>query len=203
MKNLLQSISLLYSIVAFSQNISKINSNLKISDSLTHQKEIRIYKKEDTTNYNELLQLYFENKKWNAILYKYHDSVNEYVPLKIEKVKLSTKKDLELLWIQILATNIEFLPNQSEIEYKLRGKLEIDTLSNGEYEYGYKITNIIDGTGYTVFVKNHTKTNNITFSNPESYLKLYPNVDELIDFCTLLKIINSTFSTSKTPNLKY
>lgn len=203
MKNLLQSITLLYSIFAFSQNISEINANLKISDSLTNQKEIRIYKKEGTTNYSELLHLYFENKKWNAIHYKYYASLYENKPPTIEKIKLSTKKDLELLWIQILATNIEFLPNQSEIEYKLRGKLEIDRLTNGEYEYSYKKTLAIDGTNYLVMVKNYNKRNKVTFDNPESYLKLYPNVDELIDFCNLLKIINSTFSTSKTPNLKY
>lgn len=197
MKNLLQTITLLYSIFAFSQNISEINASLKISDSLTHQIEVRIYKKIEITNYSELIQLYFENKKWNAILYKYHDSVNEYVPLKIEKVKLSTKKDLELLWLQILATNIEFLPNQSEIEYKLRGKLEIHTLANGEYESSYKVTKVADGINYTVFVKNNTKSNKITFNNPESYLKLYPNVDEINDYCNLLKLINSTFSILK------
>lgn len=194
MKNLLQTITLLYSILAFSQNISDINANLKISDSLTHQKEFRIYKKESITNYSELIHLYFENKKWNTILYKYHDSVNEYIPLKIEKIKLNTKKDLELLWLQILATNIEFLPNQSEIEYKLRGKLEIHTLENGEYESSYKVTKVTDGISYTVFVKNYTKTNKITLHNPERYLKLYPEVDELNDYCNLLKLINTTFS---------
>ncbi|CAM3869192.1 MULTISPECIES: hypothetical protein [Flavobacterium] len=203
MKNLLQSITLLYSIFAFSQNISEINANLKISDSLTNQKEIRIYKKEGTTNYSELLHLYFENEKWEAVQYKYYTSTNFKSPTKIQKILLKTDEDLELAWIQILATNIEFLPNQSEIEYKLRGKLEIDRLTNGEYEYSYKKTLAIDGTNYLVMVKNYNKRNKVTFDNPERYLKLYPNVDELIDFCNLLKIINSTFSTSKTPNLKY
>ena len=197
MKNLLQTITLLYSIFAFSQNISEINASLKISDSLTHQKEIRIYKKIEITNYSELIQLYFENKKWTALQYKYYASSNENMHPTIEKIKLNTNQDLELVWIQILATNIEFLPNQSEIEYKLRGKLEIDTLANGEYEYGYAKTLVIDGTDCTVFVKNNTKSNKIIFDNPERYLELYPEVDEINDYCNLLKLINSTFSILK------
>ena len=51
----------------------------------------------------------------------------------------------------------------------------------------------MDGTSYKVFVKNNNKTNKIELDNPESYLKLYPEVDELNDYCNLLKLINTTF----------
>lgn len=96
--------------------------------------------------------------------------------------------------MQILATNVEYLPNQSDIDYKLRGKLEINTLANGEYEYGYKTIAFIDGMGYTVLIKNYNKVNKVIFNNPEKYLELYPDVDELIDFCSLLALLNPLFT---------
>ncbi|VXC14664.1 conserved hypothetical protein [Flavobacterium sp. 9AF] len=127
--------------------------------------------------------------------YKYYASLNENKHPKIEKINLSTNLNLDLVWLEILGTNIDFLPNQSEIEYKLRGKLLIETLANGEYEHVYKSTIIMDGIHYKVSVRNNTKINEITFDNPESYLKLYPEVDELIDFCNLLKLLKKSFSS--------
>lgn len=53
---------------------------------------------------------------------------------------------------------------------------------------------ILDGVGYKVYVRNGKIKNSFEFDNPESYLKHYPTVDELISYNELLSVINKEFN---------
>lgn len=77
------------------------------------------------------------------------------------------------------------------IEYKLNTPY-ID-LDKGENQINRKKVLITDGIGYQVYIKNGKIKNNFSFYNPETYLKYYPAVDELIAYNELLSIINKEF----------
>jgi len=179
--------------IIFGQNIEEINREINIPDSLTYNSEIRIYKDLSITNCTEIFRMYYSENKWNTELYKHYAYVDKNNKLKVEKIDLSTKQNLELVWLNILESNIEYLPSMGEIDYKLRGKGEFE-LYRGKYEISHSKITITDGIVYQVFVKNGINKNEVKFDNPETYLKHYPQVDELISYVALLSIIKNTFN---------
>jgi len=175
------------------QNIEEINRDINIPNTLTFNAEIRIYKDFSITNGTEIFRMFYSENKWNTELYKLYAYVDENNKLKVEKIDLAIKQDLELVWLNILESNVEYLPSIREIDYKLRGKGEFE-LYRGKYEVSHSKISIMDGMSYQVFVKNGIKQNEIKFDNPESYLKHYPQVDELNSYVELLNVIKNTFN---------
>jgi hypothetical protein len=84
----------------------------------------------------------------------------------------------------------------SEIKYKMRERGNVE-LVDGEYQIMWKAKEIMDGIGYKVQIKADKKFNEIDYGNPESYLKYYTEVDELIYFNELLDIIKNEFGIWK------
>ena len=59
-----------FSTFTVAQNITEINSDLKLSDSLTYKTEVRIYQGGGTTNYSSLFRMFKdESEKWTAEFY--------------------------------------------------------------------------------------------------------------------------------------
>ena len=178
------------------QTVSEINKNLNIPDSLTNLQELRIYKWHSTTNGSEVFRMYLdEDKKWNAALYKHYNAVGN-VKLKIEKINLDSNDKLDLVWLKIILCNVEFLPNLEDIKYKLK-KSEITRFEDGEYGISSTVSLPLDGIGYMASVRNKEKTNTIYFGNFDSYLKNYPEIDELNSYSKLISVISDEFNIWK------
>ena len=196
MRFLLLSIILLFSFNTKAQEISEINKVLELPDTLEFEKEIRIYKDYSTTDGMEIFRMYDEGKdNWIVTIYSY--SLNQVT--KINEVRFPKEnigklkpKNAYLIWLNLLITNIEFLPNMESIRYKF-GKSYID-LDRGEYGIAKKVKHVSDGQGYQVFIKNGKNKNHFSFNNPETYLKYYPTVDELISYNELLSVIKKEFN---------
>ena len=196
MRFLLLSIILLFSFNTKAQEISEINKVLELPDTLEFEKEIRIYKDYSTTDGMEIFRMYDEGKdNWIVTIYSY--SLNQVT--KINEVRFPKEnigklkpKNAYLIWLNLLITNIEFLPNMESIRYKF-GKSYID-LGRGEYDIAKKVKHVLDGQGYQVFIKNGKNKNHFSFNNPETYLKFYPTVDELISYNELLSVIKKEFN---------
>ena len=85
---------------AFSQSTNQI---INIPDSLTNQKEIRIYKFAAITNYSELFRIYqTTDKNWNVEYFKCYRAVHEKEKSRFEKIQVTVKTDFDLLWLKIL-----------------------------------------------------------------------------------------------------
>ncbi len=175
------------------QTVAEINQNIKLSEKL-NTKELRIYKWYSITNGSELFRIYqLENGNWNSEFYKYYNSTSKGKKPRFEFTKLKPICDFNLIWLNLLESNIEFLPSITEIDYKLRGKSEIK-FEQGEYEIYYSQIKPLDGNGYFGIIQNGTKTNSIDFGNYESYLKNYPEVDELNSYSKLILEIKKGFN---------
>jgi len=197
MKNIQILLIFLFSIGISAQNTSGINSDLKLSDSLNLDSEIRIYAGGGITNYSSLFRMFKdESKKWTAEFYQHYAKVQGQAELRTEKRTLKSENDMEFVWNSILRTNVEFLPNMSEIKYKMRERGNVE-LVDGEYQLMWKSKQIMDGIGYRVQIRTENTSNELDYGNPESYLKYYPDVDELIYFNELLSLIRNEFGIWK------
>jgi hypothetical protein len=197
MKNILTTFLLLISISLSAQILSEINNELKIPDSLTFEKEIRIYRGFGITNLTEIFRMYQDDSDdWKIESYRFYQDFENFKKSKIEKTELTAKTNAEFAWVSLLQTKVSELPDMSDIRYKMqkRGKVE---LIDGEYQTMNEELFITDGTGYALKVRNHDKLNEIYYDNPEIYLKHYPEIDELIFFSELLGIIRTEFTIWK------
>jgi hypothetical protein len=198
MKVFLLSIILLFSFQIKAQNISEINKVLEIPDTLEFEKEIRIYKDYSITDGMEIFRMYDEGKNnWIVTIFYYSKTLKQVT--KINEIRFPKEnigklkpKDGNLIWLNLLLTNVEFLPSMTSIEYKFE-KPFID-IEKGEQIIVKKKFLVIDGVGYQVYVKNGKLKNSFSFHNPETYLKRYPKVDELISYNELLSILKEEFS---------
>lgn len=183
------------SILLGQEKVSEINAILQIPDSLTNESEIRIYKRYEITNGTDVLRLFRKNKKWEAELYHYYHPLNKNDKPKFEKEKLTASSNNELVWLKILISNVEFLPKWESFDYKLETQKIV--IEGGEYLFSVTKSAISDGETYNVFFRSYSKTNDFTYSNPESYLITYPGIDELEMFSKVLIIIREEFGIWK------
>lgn len=182
-----------FSIIIYSQ-INDFNKILKIENLALNKNEIRIYKKYSTSTGLEMFRLYEENEKWKIDFYETIASKkSDQINIRIRKNKLNSFKNPELIWLEILNTDILYLPNWDEFKYKLRDKEIKYEIIDGEIISSVSNSMILDGISYSVQIKSGNKENEINYFNPESYLRKYPNVDELISFNELLLLISKEF----------
>jgi len=178
---------------SFSQSIESINEHLNLSNQLSEFRELRIYKKYSTTNGSEIFRLFrTKNGIWSAELYKYYDAVEGATELHIESINLKPKTDLNLVWLYLLDSKIDYLPNIDNIKYKFRSKGKI-IIDEGEYNILWKLKTSIDGIGYQAFFKDGDKVNSYVFDNYKSYKVDFPDIDELNYYSEIMEIIKNEF----------
>lgn len=183
----------IFPITIFAQ-IEKFNEILKVKKLYFYENEIRIYKNYSTSRGLEMFRFYLENEKWKADFYETIASKKDnQINLRIRKSKLNSPKNLELIWLEILNTDVTHLPKWEEFNYKLRNKEFEYEIIEGEILSNVSNSIIIDGISYSVQIKSGKQENEFNYSNPESYLRKYPNVDELISFHDLLLLISKEF----------
>ena len=205
MKKIKILIIFIFSVSVSAQDISQINSDLKLSDSLTYKTEIRIYKRNGITNYSSLFRM-FKNKseKWTSEFYQHYAKVDGKTKLHTEKRTLKSHNDMEFVFLNFVRNHIFELPNMSRIKWKLitPGKVDkVQIAHRGKKREEYQLINnkvsILDGEGFKILVKNSNLTNEFEYSNPDEYLKHYSEIDELIYMCEILKIIRTEFGIWK------
>ena len=172
------------------QDFAVINSNIGISDSLKIDKEIRVYKVYQLSSSVEIVQIKKEDSHYKATIFYYSSKFNDAT--KINKITFVDKKIGERFWLDLLLTNIEFLPSIDKIRYKLSEKRIIEENNNLEIED--KKTKVLDGVSYFIMFKDGKTYNYFEFNNPDIYMKLYNKVDEIDDYNRLIKLISSTLN---------
>ena len=180
----------------FSQSFEELDSILNITKTEFNNNELRIYRKHSTTTGLELFRFYQDkNGLWKADFYETiakRNSKNN-IDIRIRKEKLNSLKNFELIWLQILNSDILFLPKFDKIEYKLKQKNNNFEIMDGEIYNTISKVSVLDGKVFFIKIKNGNRFNEIIYPNPQSYLTNYPNVDELQSVAELLEIVKSEF----------
>lgn len=182
----------------FGQEVSEINKVLEIPDTLEYQQEIRIYKDCLITNRIDIIRMFRNNNnEWIVTKFYYSKDFKDITKIEgilfpkenIGKVK---PKNAHLIWLNLLLCNVEYLPSQRNIDYKLKTAKIVS--EGGEFGISKNNKKAIDGESYKVFIKNGNIQNEFSFDNPSFYLKFYPAVDELISYNELLSVLENEFS---------
>ena len=201
MRNIQILIIFLFSIGISAQNITEINSDLKLSDSLTYETEVRIYQGGGITNYSSLFRM-FKNKseKWTTEFYEHYAKVDGQAKLRIEKQVLTAKNNMDSIYRSLVRSYILELPNQSEIKWKMirRGTIEkIERFRKAEKRITYELFNrsihFTDGEVFKIQATDWNAKNEFEYSNPDKYLNYYPDIDELNYMCEILNTIRNEF----------
>ena len=144
------------------------------------------------------------SEKWTAKFYEHYSKVDKQSKIRILEKSVKSEHDMDFAYQNLLRSHILELSNLDDIKWKLESRgpvIPFENKVNGELvkEYGFIINKsaILDGKTYTIQVKALGKTNSFSYSNPESYFKKYPEVDELIYVCEILDIIKSEFNIWK------
>jgi len=201
MRNIQILIIFLFSIGISAQNITEINSDLKLSDSLTYETEVRIYQGGGITNYSSLFRM-FKNKseKWTTEFYEHYAKVDRQAELRTEKQVLTAKNNMDSIYRSLVRSYILELPNQSEIKWKMirRGTIEkIERFRKAEKRITYELFNrsihFTDGEVFKIQATDWNAKNEFEYSNPDKYLNYYPDIDELNYMCEILNTIRNEF----------
>jgi hypothetical protein len=187
---------LIFSIGLKGQTISYINKSINLPDSL-FKKELRIYKRYETSNGIDIFRYYYgDNNKWVAEVFRFYDAtIAPNTKEHFDKSELKTNSLNWHIWAEILDTNIAYLSSEDAIKYKLRSKIQF---ANKDDQYGSRtMVHVLDGTTYEIYISGEEGSNHIVYSNPESYFKEYPTVDELESIMELLTIVRNNFSIWK------
>jgi hypothetical protein len=181
-----------------SQSFEKLDSILKIQHIPLNESEIRIYKDYSTSTGLELFRLYKDEN--NVFQAEFHQTVarkiGDNTEIRVKKDKLNSIKNMEVIWLAFLNSDIGHLPPFSEIVYKFRDNKDLELkIIDGEITY-LQISKpiILDGVTFMINFSSPKMKNQIVYDNPESYLNLFPNVDELISFQEILEIARTEFN---------
>jgi len=161
--------------------------------------EIRIYKDRGITNSGHIFRIYKEDKIWKAELIQWflpkEISKDEFERVKPKLTVLKSEKSLEEIFVNFQARNIKFLPKEESFQYKKTSDRKV-IFDEDEKAFliSEKLTGVLDGTGYLVKYQSGKQQNEFDYSNPESNLKHYPEIDELNYFVDILKYIRKEFN---------
>ena len=175
------------------QDLTRINKDLSLPDLLTYDREIRIYRGFGATNYTSIFRLY-QNRttEWRAEFYEHNSKIEGVTNLKTEKWVLKAKGNPEKIWLNFLRSHADVLPTQSDIQWKLADRGEIREI-NGKLELMANELVFADGIGYLIQLRNEHSRNEFGYSNPESSLEFYPEIDELIYVKEIIDIVRTHF----------
>ncbi|AZA81985.1 hypothetical protein C1637_24550 [Chryseobacterium lactis] len=178
------------------QDIDKLAS---IPVSIENKKEIRIYQGSGITNGGKVFRIYQEKgENWKAEVIQwrlpYHISKDESEIIPAKVIQLKSKDILEKAFVTLEAMNIGYLPNEDLFRYKMsRSKAVYDNDEKG-YVLFTREYSVTDGVDFLVKYKSDNRENEFHYSNPESYLKDTPGIDEYESFIKILKYVEDNFN---------
>lgn len=171
-------------------NLANIPPELK-------ETEIRIYKDRGITNSGFVFRIYKENNNWKSELIQWflpkEISKDEFEKIPPRLSLLKSQKSLEEIFVNIEARNIKYLPKEEVFQYKKSKNEVIYDEDEKAFLVQSKVISVLDGTGYLVKYKSGNQVNEFNYSNPETYIKTYPEIDELKSFVDILNYIRKEF----------
>ena len=193
MKYLLKILFLFFAIFLQAQNVDNLANILPE----LKETEIRIYKDRGITNSGFVFRIYKENNNWKSELIQWfllkEISKDEFEKIPPRLSLLKSQKSLEEIFVNIEARNIKYLPKEENFQYKKSKNEVIYDEDEKAFLVQSKVISVLDGTGYLVKYKSGNQYNEFDYSNPEAFLKTYPEIDELKSFVDILNYIRKEF----------
>lgn len=150
-------------------------------DKSANATEVRFYKLDELSGTRNLKIVAVKDSIWTALEY-----AEQNKPVKIKKYKLKAEQgQLRSLMQLLLNHNLAYLPNQAELEPKM--KKYTDTV-RGRAEQKIIVS---DGESYTVEFKIGDTFRIYRFHNPKTYSDFYDDVQELKDYVAIVSLFEN------------
>ena len=120
-------------------------------------------------------------------------STSEFPSVKPIITSLKSNKSLDVIFVNLQSLNIQFLPKEETFDYKKSKNSVIWDEEEKDWIIKKSVSKIIDGKDYLIKYKSDKVYNEFNYDNPESYLEIYPNIDEYKSLLEILKYIESEF----------
>ena len=150
--------------------------NLGPIDSSEYDFEIRFYKLTAARNTRNLRIVRFAHGEWVALEFE------EKTKSKIQRHVLVSTLGFDTFLTNLTKHNFATLPNQSDVDKKIQDSF------GSKKEYWQSRPIIMDGYDFTIEFKIDGKFRVYQFSNPDSYLKGYKNVEEFKNYSSIQKL---------------
>ncbi|RRJ90577.1 hypothetical protein EG240_08600 [Paenimyroides tangerinum] len=197
MRSLTQILFLIFSISVNAQSISEYEKQLNIEPISNNAKEIRVYKKYAISTGLELFIFYFDDSSNKYKAEYYYVTVDKKNNKLVKKLDLESIYNMEFNALNLFLSHAKYLPSEQKIWYKFIPKPDIFIEDGYIYHIIGKPMSIIDGISYSIQIQDNDSYNEVEYSNPESYLKNYPEIDELQTINEFLDFIKSSFGIYK------
>lgn len=138
--------------------------------------EIRFYKLTSARNTRNLRIVRLVHGEWEALEFE------EKAKSRIQRHGLIATRGFDAFLTHLTTDNFTTLPNQSEVDKRIQ-----DSFSS-QKEYWQSRPSIMDGYQFTVEFKIDNKFRVYQFSNPDSYLKHYKDVEEFKNYSSIQKL---------------
>ncbi|UKB84552.1 hypothetical protein LF887_02550 [Chryseobacterium sp. MEBOG06] len=166
---------------------------------IENEKEIRIYQGPGIANGGKIFRIYLrKDENWSAELIQWflpsYTGKDEFITIPPRVIQLKSKDNLEKAFITFEAMNIGYLPKEDLFKYKMSRSKAVYDNDEKEYVLSTREYIITDGIDFLVKYKSNNKENEFHYSNPESYLKDTPGIDEYESFMKVLKYIEANFN---------
>ena len=190
MKSVFVIISFLFVNFIFCQSF--LNKFPTVQEIEKNKKYLFINKFTDGADKQSVFVLYLGiNDEWVAKLYTHTFDVQNNEPKYLSKVDNLIYKDFGNLWLNILMTDVEYLPTFDKIEYKIGVKKIINNY--GIYDIVKTVDFVDHDTCYAINYKDGTKRNDIEYCDFYTNFKYNPDIDELISVQKLIKLLEEEF----------
>lgn len=181
--------SLFISAFFLSQNRSA-DDYAGLPEKLKEQRDVRIYRNDDASNVKKIFRIYMEDSACKAELITTFLATKKNEKERNETISL---KCMPENFLNLEIRNIAYLPKEEYFRYKKMTKSIEFSEINKINQIVYKEFQVFDGKGYYVRYKNNDQHNSFYYSSPETYLKEYPEINELKDFVSILGYIRNEF----------
>ncbi|MGS0748252.1 hypothetical protein [Halpernia sp. GG3] len=192
MKFLLQIFLFFIPISLYAQQERSADYYAQIPEKIENEREIRIYKDFAISDVKKIFRIYLNKDSCNAelISIRMPSQSGKNIEVKPEITKLKCSNET---FLNFEVRNIQFLPKEEFFNYKKVKKTISYNEENKQNEIISEEMKVMDGSGYYIRYKNGDNFNSFFYSNPETYIKQYPEINELKSFVEILDFINDRF----------
>lgn len=189
----MKSISLIIALLCFTNfawgqtdKIEELRKQLDIVElnNSPYDIDLRIYLDRSFTNGGQVLWIRKDEESWIGTKFDYFLKIKRNGEVgrikKINKTNLSPKDSWTDLWTSLKEQNISDLPNQDEIQDKLRKEV---TTKRGK---GYEVIQVSDGSSYDLILKENDNLIQYSFHSPWIFADKFPEVQEVKNYSEII-----------------
>jgi len=154
-----------------------------------YKKEIRIFIYSPSNHESRIIRIY-EDFEANTVMKIFRSD---------QEGKLSVAKEKQIedanFWSKLDKTQIMNIANEEDIAFKFKNYKDVE-IDGSQVMLAYEKPDILgEKENYGIVIRDGDRFNHVKYSNPDFYLSLYPEIDELNSIVSALNLIRNVIAS--------